>query len=385
MKARSSQLRNHELFATLTAEQLDVLTSLSEVVSLPAAETFVREGETPHEFYYIEEGSVEVLKTSTDGHAHRLARVEAGGVVGELALIEESKRSATLRTIEPTTLTRFPRDAIRKRDDLYAALTATMATMLSKRLHYTNEVTVRSMQAQLATAKDRIAQGVVMVTLVLGMTIYIVMQGIIVQLKEYIPNTTFVSIGALLLFALITVVALKRTGYNMSSYGFTLENWPRVTTMAVLYSLPVMAAILLSKWVVISSVPALADEPLIRPFAVLTTAKVANPWSYFLIPLAYTAFCPIQEFVFRGAIQGSFQRFLKSERHARTWTAILVANLLFAATHMHTTFGFAIAVFLPGLFWGWLYAKQGSLLGVSVSHIVIGFWAVFIMSFSHMI
>jgi CRP-like cAMP-binding protein len=56
MKTMSSQLRNNERFAALSTERLDVLTSLSEVVSLPAAETFVHEGQTSHEFYYIEEG-----------------------------------------------------------------------------------------------------------------------------------------------------------------------------------------------------------------------------------------------------------------------------------------------------------------------------------------
>lgn len=385
MKAIHSRLRDHGLFATLSEEQLDFVVSLSEVVSLPAGETFAREEHASHEFYYVETGSVEVLKTSADGHEHQLARVGAGNVVGELALIEEGKRSADLRTLEPTTVMRFPGDEIRKRGDLSAAMRGALATLLSERLRHTNEVTVRSMQAQLTMAKERVAQGIVVVTLVLLLAAYIVIQGILDQLRDHIRNTTFISAGLLLLFALVTGVALKRTGYPWSSYGLTLEKWPRVTIMAVLYSLPVMALVVLVKWVLISFVPALADEPLIRPFAVLTTAKIDNPWSYFLIPLAYVASCPIQEFMFRGAIQSSFQRFLKSERHPRTWTAILLANLLSAATHMHTTYGFAVVVFLPGLFWGWLYAKQGSVLGVSVSHILIGFWAVFIVSFSHIL
>ena len=33
------------------------------------------------------------------------------------------------------------------------------------------------------------------------------------------------------------------------------------------------------------------------------------------------------------------------------------------------------AAFAAGLFWGWLYARQRALAGVSVSHIVLGFWA----------
>ena len=35
--------------------------------------------------------------------------------------------------------------------------------------------------------------------------------------------------------------------------------------------------------------------------------------------------------------------------------------------------------FLPGLFWGWLYARHGTLIGVSVSHILLGLWTVFVV------
>jgi membrane protease YdiL (CAAX protease family) len=30
--------------------------------------------------------------------------------------------------------------------------------------------------------------------------------------------------------------------------------------------------------------------------------------------------------------------------------------------------------FLPGLFWGWLYSRHRTLIGVTISHILIGAW-----------
>jgi membrane protease YdiL (CAAX protease family) len=36
-----------------------------------------------------------------------------------------------------------------------------------------------------------------------------------------------------------------------------------------------------------------------------------------------------------------------------------------------------VAAFVPGLFWGWMFAKQRSLVGVTVSHIAVGLWAIF--------
>jgi membrane protease YdiL (CAAX protease family) len=34
---------------------------------------------------------------------------------------------------------------------------------------------------------------------------------------------------------------------------------------------------------------------------------------------------------------------------------------------------------VPGLFWGWMFARQRSIVGVTVSHIVVGLWANFLV------
>ena len=95
--------------------------------------------------------------------------------------------------------------------------------------------------------------------------------------------------------------------------------------------------------------------------------------------IAYALFTPAQEFITRGALQSSLQMFVGDETRGKLWSAILLSNLMFAAAHSHTSFGLAVAVLVSGLFWGWLYAKQRSLLGVSVSHFLIGVWALFIV------
>ena len=49
--------------------------------------------------------------------------------------------------------------------------------------------------------------------------------------------------------------------------------------------------------------------------------------------------------------------------------------------HTYISLEFAIATFIPGISWGWLFQKQRSLVGVSVSHALIGLWIVFILNF----
>ena len=94
-----------------------------------------------------------------------------------------------------------------------------------------------------------------------------------------------------------------------------------------------------------------------------------NPW----LAAAYVVFAPLQELIYRGGVQGSLSHFLTGPR--REWLAIVGANIIFSAAHLYVSPGLAVMAFVAGLFWGWLYARQGTLVGVSVSHVLLGFWA----------
>jgi membrane protease YdiL (CAAX protease family) len=78
-------------------------------------------------------------------------------------------------------------------------------------------------------------------------------------------------------------------------------------------------------------------------------------------------------------MQTAFEEFLLGPY--RRFLAILVANLVFSMTHVHLSTFFALLVFVPGLVWGWLYSRHRTLLGISVSHIVVGLVAFSIVGF----
>jgi membrane protease YdiL (CAAX protease family) len=86
----------------------------------------------------------------------------------------------------------------------------------------------------------------------------------------------------------------------------------------------------------------------------------------------YVVLAAVQEFLVRGVLQGSLQEFLTG-RHV-IWKSILISNLLFSTLHLHLSVSFALMAFLPGLFWGWLYSRHRTLIGVTISHILIGAW-----------
>jgi len=99
------------------------------------------------------------------------------------------------------------------------------------------------------------------------------------------------------------------------------------------------------------------------------------------VAAAYALFVPVQEMVARSGIQSSLMMYLRP-RH-RVPMSIFMSTLLFSATHLHTGPVFALAVFPLGLFWGGLYARHPTLVGVVCSHLLIGLFAVFVVSFPY--
>ncbi|WP_052711692.1 PP2C family protein-serine/threonine phosphatase [Elstera litoralis] len=80
---------------------------LVQRATFATGQDIVREGDPGDCFYFIEEGSVEVFKSGPGG-ALKLGETGAGGLFGEMALIDNKPRMATVRAKEPTTCRIFP-------------------------------------------------------------------------------------------------------------------------------------------------------------------------------------------------------------------------------------------------------------------------------------
>jgi CRP-like cAMP-binding protein len=69
--------------------------------TLKTGEILFEEGSTGRELYIIQEGRVKVYKDTPEGKIE-LAVIEKGGTIGELSLLDNLPRSATVEAIEPT-------------------------------------------------------------------------------------------------------------------------------------------------------------------------------------------------------------------------------------------------------------------------------------------
>lgn len=79
-------------------------------------------------------------------------------------------------------------------------------------------------------------------------------------------------------------------------------------------------------------------------------------WTY----VSYILVAPLQEFIARGVFQNTVARLIMSKR-AAFWS-ILVTAVLFGTLHLHTSMVLGIAAFTTSWLWGWMFARQRSLI-----------------------
>jgi CRP-like cAMP-binding protein len=87
------------LFQGLDGEDLEQILAISESVLVEKGEYVFEEGERGDHFYVIVRGSVELRKAGDDG-AKKLAVLRAGQAFGEMALLNQTPRSASAVAVE---------------------------------------------------------------------------------------------------------------------------------------------------------------------------------------------------------------------------------------------------------------------------------------------
>jgi small-conductance mechanosensitive channel/CRP-like cAMP-binding protein len=110
--ASAPELEGSALFAVMTAEQRQQLAASGTVVHFGPGEAIVREGEPGDCLYQVLRGRVEVLKAVGPGRQVAVRQLEAGELFGEMTLLLDAPRSATVRALEECRLLRLNRTSM---------------------------------------------------------------------------------------------------------------------------------------------------------------------------------------------------------------------------------------------------------------------------------
>ena len=98
-----------------------------------------RQGEMGDTMYILHEGTLAVVREK-DGTGTVVARLTRGDVVGEMALVDEGPRSATVKAMERSTLVPVTRDFLLKHSSRDTKFILTLIGSLSTRLEKVDEI-----------------------------------------------------------------------------------------------------------------------------------------------------------------------------------------------------------------------------------------------------
>ncbi|MFN0072182.1 MAG: FAD-dependent oxidoreductase [Chloroflexota bacterium] len=96
-------LRSSAIFAGLADRDLELLAELAQPVNVPCDQLIIEEGKEGDTLYLVLEGQLEVF-TRRAGHHVRLALLNRGQIVGEMAVLQQAPRTASVRALCDTRL-----------------------------------------------------------------------------------------------------------------------------------------------------------------------------------------------------------------------------------------------------------------------------------------
>jgi CRP-like cAMP-binding protein len=371
------------LFAGMTPAHREPLARVLEVRALEAGEALLTEGTPTEHLYVLARGRARVERR--DAHAeevHEVAEVGAGAVLGEMSIFDGLPTTASVIALERCAVWQIPFTALRPGGALvapsaphaaelaeaYEDLVCSMARVMAARLR-------EQSTADLLRARERAAMGLFVVDVLVLLAGYAVLLAGLPRVKGSLPgSTSYLSLPLIGLFAYGGVRFIRRTGLPIASFGLGLKNSLGSLGLALLATPPLLAAITGVKLVALHVNDAWRGMPLFEHTDV--AARFRDPAIQRLV-LVYAVSSFVQELIVRCALQSGLMLFLRGK--SATMRAVLVAALLFAVTHLHMSFFFALFAFGPGVVWGLLYAKRPHVLGVTLSHVVTGSYVFFVL------
>ena len=126
-------LKHVRLFEDLDRKSLEAIANAAVEQAYTVGQDIVRQGDTGVGAFIIKSGKVEVIQDRA-GHEHKLAEYGSGVVVGEMALLDEFPRSATVRALEPTTCLGIQRWHFKGILESHPQIALALLPVLTKRL-----------------------------------------------------------------------------------------------------------------------------------------------------------------------------------------------------------------------------------------------------------
>jgi membrane protease YdiL (CAAX protease family) len=367
----SERSRKNSIFEGLNEAQIRTLFSISKEVTLEKDCYLMREGDPAEEIFLIIDGQLEISRFNAKHKQDQIiATLKVGDTVGEVSLLDSGLRSASVCAKSFCRLRSISFDdlqMIANKDKAIYSIFYHLTKNIGRRLRHSNDVALQAMEKQLDEFKTRVTLGNFFVYIVIMLSLFTFSLDGLKYVMNVGKNSSYITLPLTLAFFVFFIIFMKTSSFPLSTFGLTLKNWKKALFEGITFTIPFAVIIVALKWLLISHVPGYLGRPLIEGF----TAMNADPkmwWAFLLVYILIVA--PLQEFLSRGGLQGPLEAFLSSRY--KVPLAILVSNLLFSTMHLFMSLEIALLVFIPGVYFGWLYSRTHNLLGVWIAHALVG-------------
>jgi CRP-like cAMP-binding protein len=370
----------HPLFQGLNESQISKLLSQSNQIHCQEDYPLIHEGCNDKRCYLVLDGELEVLKVDAGNREHRLAVIPAGEVIGAVVLLDDKMRSASVRCLTDCSLLVIEQaiieDLISKDKDYYKII-KNLGIMVSDKLRATNEIAVNALQEKVELYRVQVIMSRIMVWIILALSFLSFFNTTAVLYINKVSSTTYFTAPLMVFLTLFLISTMKIVKLPLSAYGLTLRGGKAAVVGSLLYCLPICVLIMMTKWFLIHYN---ADYQGQNLFQLYNGRAQGNVGAWLVDALLYAVLiCPFQEFMARSGLQAPLQHLFTGPR--KILFSIVASNIIFMTAHVFISSTVAVMVFVPGLFFGWLFYRYKTLLAPITGHIVVGLWGICIVGF----
>jgi signal transduction histidine kinase len=150
----------HQVFPGLSEEDLAELSTVATLKTYPPGTILCHEGRVEDTFYIVVAGRTEVCKHVEESVFRVLHRPGPGEFFGEIALVQDSARTADVRTLEPTVVLEIGRKAFTSVLQRSASMAVRIMLQVTSRLRDGDQRAItelRQKNIELAQAYDELA------------------------------------------------------------------------------------------------------------------------------------------------------------------------------------------------------------------------------------
>jgi|GEM_PF-2079403 len=356
-------LERHKTFSTFDAEFLKNIADHATVVEMGRDEFVVHEDSKEHHYFFLVlKGKLGLFKSDdATNDQYLLTQFDENEVFGETAALGAKAGDFSVKAMEPAKILQIPISILEKFSKskelkkYYTEMIEKLSFLVSQKLDATYKDYFKALKSEknrkvMQRESNLFLIGVCLI-FGIGMTMDRVVTMFYVDVTSLLFNWVY-----LFVLLLPIIVLVKLFGYPLRNFGVTFHNF--------LPSLQIGLAITGGLWIAAIFGIHLSSTAIDLPFyqqVLLSIMKKAPP----VYILSYMVHSYVQEFIARGVIQTTLQRFLEDEKGMK---ANFITSGLFALFHIHRGIEAVIITFVGSIAFGWVYLRDRNLVGVSLFH-----------------